>query len=284
MSKEIITIYEPDSRHRISFLKIWIVMIKNIVSSRELIIQLFLRDFLMTYKKSFLGIGWLIIQPIIAIISWILMNSTGILQPGDVGIPYPAYVLLSSSIWGLFMGFFTSASETLGAGSGFIMQVKYPHEVLLIKQSAQQLANFIIAFIINIIVLLYFGIIPSWKIIFFPFLIVPLFLLAASIGLIVSLFAVIATDIQKGLTAIMQILMYFTPIIYSSNVQDATLQKITKWNPLTYLVGSVRDMIIYGKIEDINRYIYASIFSLLLFLISWRLFFLSEEKVIEKMI
>ncbi|HPV43831.1 MAG TPA: hypothetical protein PKX40_21840, partial [Spirochaetota bacterium] len=111
MNSDRLTIYEPDTRHKIGFLKVWAIMFRNIIMSRELIYQLFKRDFIMAYKKSFLGIGWILLQPIIGIISWVFMNKTGVLQPGDVGIPYPAYVLLSTSIWGLFVGFFTSASE-----------------------------------------------------------------------------------------------------------------------------------------------------------------------------
>ena len=156
-----ITVYEPNNRRKIGFFKTWVIMLKNIVTSKELIVQLFKRDFLGVYKKSFIGIGWIFISPLVGIISWVFMNAVGVLKPGNVGIPYPAYVLLSSSIWGLFMGFYSSAAGTLGAGAGFIMQVKYPHEALLIKQTAQQLANFLLGFLLTIIFLLFFKVFPA---------------------------------------------------------------------------------------------------------------------------
>jgi lipopolysaccharide transport system permease protein len=279
-----ITIYEPNMRVKTGFFKTWYIMFKNIIQSRELIWQLFKRDFLNAYRKSFLGMAWIFISPIIGIISWIFMNATGLLQPGDVGIPYPAYVLVSSSIWGLFMGFYTAASETLGAGASFIMQVKYPHEALLAKQTAQQLASFILSFSLVIIVLFAFKVIPSWKIVFFPFAVLPLFFLGAGIGMVVSVINVVAMDFTKGVNLLMSLLMYITPVIYSQNAKNEILQSIITHNPLTYLVGNVRDLIIYGKFENIDRFIYSSIFAILVFLISWRLFYISEYKVIEKMI
>lgn len=284
MYSETTTTYEPNQRAKIGFFKIWLVMFKNIIASRELIWQLFRRDFLMAYKKSFLGMGWIFISPVIGIISWVFMNATGILNPGDVGIPYPAYVLLSSSIWGLFMGFYTSASETLSAGTGFIMQVKYPREALLIKQTAQHLANFLLGFILNIGILVAFGVIPSWKIAFFPVVIIPLFLLGAGIGLVVSVINVVAIDLTKVFNMGFGLLMYVTPVIYSKDIENETLQIIMKYNPLTYLVGDVRDLIIYGTFENPERFLYSTLFALVVFLLSWRLFFVSEEKVIEKMI
>lgn len=284
MKSETIVIYEPNHRHKIGFFRTWLVMIKNIIASKELIAQLFKRDFLATYKKSILGIGWILIYPAIGIISWIFMNAIGILNPGDVGIPYPAYVLLSSSIWGLFMGFYGSASDTLGAGGGFIMQVNYPHEALLIKQTAHHLANFILGFAMNIIVLIFFGVMPDWKIVFFPILILPLFLLGAGIGLVMSVVNIVSAEIKRVIDILLGLVFYITPIIYSSNHDNAVLQDIMKWNPLTYLVGGVRDMIIYGRMDHFDRYIYATILTFVVFMFSWRLFYVSEDKVIERMI
>lgn len=282
--KNNITVYEPNYRLKIGFFKTWIIMLKNIISSRELIFQLFKRDFLMAYKKSFLGMGWIFISPIIGIISWVFMNLTGVLNPGEVGVPYPAYVLLSTSIWSLFMGFYSSAAGTLAAGAGFINQVHYPHEALLVKQTAQHLANFLITFIVTVLVLLLFKVYPNWKIIFFPILILPLFFLGAALGLVVSVVGVVATDFQKGFDFLLGLVLYITPVVYSSKIDNPLLQKIIQWNPLTYLIGGVRDVMLYGKLENMNRYIYAALGALIIFMLAWRLFFVSEDKVIEKMI
>lgn len=228
--------------------------------------------------------GWLFISPVLGIISWVLMNSTGILNPGDTGIPYPAYVLLSTSIWGLFMGFYGAAAGTLGAGGGFIMQVKYPHEALLIKQLAQHVASFLIGFLMNIVVLIFFGVIPSWKIIFFPVAVLPLLFLGAGIGLIIAVISIVAVEIQRIVDTAFGFLIFLTPVIYAPNQSSGFIQTVTHWNPLTYLVGGVRDLVVYGKIDDWQLFAYSSLFSLVVFIFSWRLFYVSEEKVIEKMI
>jgi lipopolysaccharide transport system permease protein len=282
MSQKVI--YEPNQRIKMGWIKTWKTMFLNIVNSWDLIVQLFKRDFFTQYKKSFIGMGWIILTPIMGIISWVFMNSTGILAPGDVGIPYPAYVLLSTSIFGLFGGFYGSAAGTLTAGAGFINQVNYPHDTLLIKQAMVQLAGFVITFGINIIVLLSFGVIPNWMIILMPILILPVFFLGAAIGLLSSLIAVVAVDINKVIGSFMGLLLYLTPVIYSPKTSNLVLQEIIKWNPLTYLIGGARDAILYGKIEHFDRYLVASGISFLSFLIAWRLFYISEQKIIEKMI
>ena len=74
------TIYEPNQRIKIGFFKSWFSMVTNILKSRELIFQLFKRDFFAGYKQSFLGIFWVFISPVIGILSWVFLNLTGVLS------------------------------------------------------------------------------------------------------------------------------------------------------------------------------------------------------------
>jgi lipopolysaccharide transport system permease protein len=278
-------VYSPNQRQKIGFFKTWAIMFRNIRNSRELIMQLFRRDFFMSYKKSFIGLTWIFISPIIGIFSWVFLNYAGVLQPGDTPIPFPAYVLLSSSLWGLFMGFYSAAAGTLGAGSGFIMQVKYPHEVLLVKQVAQHLAGFVITFGVNLVVLLLFGIVPDWKIIFFPILIIPMFFLGAGLGLIISVVSIVASDLTNLFNIGMSFVFYATPIVYvTSTIESSLLRVLVQINPLTYLVGGVRDVIVGGTMEYPERFLFVSVLAFIFFMLAWRLFFVSEDKVIEKMI
>ena len=240
--------------------------------------------FLMQFKKSFIGMGWLIITPILGIFSWLIMNMAGVLKPGDVGIPYPVYVLLGTSIWGLFQGLFVNISQTLQIAQGFILQVSFPHHVLMIKQALQQLATFIITFVINLIVMFSYGIIPSWKIFLFPVLILPMFFIAASLGMLASVISVVVTGIQRITTFIFTFLMFVTPIIYSSKLDNPIIQKIINLNPLTYAIAGVRDIIIYGRMSSPGIFYLIAFMSFLFFLMTWRMFYVSEEKVIEKII
>ena len=276
--------YRPNQRHAHGMLKTWVVMSRNIMQSRQLIWQLFKRDFLAAYKKSFIGFAWIFFAPILGIVSWVFFNMTGMFDPGDIDLPYPAYVLIGTSMWGMFMGFYQSAQTTLSSGQSLVMQVSYPHEALLFKQTAQHLAQFSITFLLNILVLLAFGIWPSWKTIFFPFVILPTFFLGAAIGLLTSMISVVAVDISRIINMAMGLIMYATPLIYSDKIDDSLIQFIIKWNPFTYLLCSARDIIIYGRLYEAKGYFICSGLSIMLFLISWRLFYISEDKIIERMI
>ncbi|MEM7827067.1 MAG: ABC transporter permease [Candidatus Aenigmatarchaeota archaeon] len=283
-SKNTFIIYKPNQRRELNYLQTWIIMTKNIINSRDLIWQLFKRDYFATYKKSFIGIAWVLFSPIIGIISWVFLRGAGFLNPGDVGIPYPAYVLIGTSMWGLFMGFFSASTQMLETGNRIVIQVNFPHEALLFPQTAIHLSNFFFSFLVNIIVLIIFGIKPSWGIIWLPLVILPLFFFGSAIGLITSIISIVAIDISKIISTIMGLLLFITPIIYSDKIGNVWVQQLIKWNPLTYLVCSARDIVLFGRLYHTTGYFICAIISFIVFLIAGRLFYVSENKIIEKMI
>jgi lipopolysaccharide transport system permease protein len=283
--REDIVVYRPNQRHDISWFGTWRLMARNVAQSRELIWQLFRRDFTAGHKKSFLGLTWVFVSPVLGIVSWVFLQKTGVLQPGDPGVPYPVYVLIGSSVWGFFMGSFGAASETLGSGGGLVMQVKYPHEALLFKEGAMHLTNFLIAFVANLAVVFGFGVVPSWKILFFPLMLLPVFLFGAAIGLVVSLLSIVAVDATRAVRMGMGLLMYVTPIIYTNaQIKGRWIGSVVRWNPLTHLVCSARDTLLFGRLYDPAGYVAACVAAVVLFLVALRLFYLGEDRVVEKMV
>ncbi|TNE70776.1 hypothetical protein EP331_11205 [bacterium] len=284
MQKENITRYYPNQRFEEGFFKIWKTIFHNVIDSKDLILQLFKRDFFAQYKKSFLGIGWAIITPIFGIASWVLMQLTGVLDPGKMDVPYPVYILVGSTCWGFFISMINAGSSTLSSGSDLIQQIKYPHEALLFKQVLLLGVNFLITLTIVTIVITAFGFVPSWKMLFLPILILPLFFLGASIGLLLSMISVVAVDISRFVNHITTFLIYTAPIVYSTNVDNTFLQTVNKWNPLTYLVCSVRDTILFGRLYGWEEYGISVVLSIIAFLIVWRAFYVNENKMIERMV
>jgi lipopolysaccharide transport system permease protein len=282
-----LTWYRPNQRHDLGLVRTWGVMAGSVVRSRDLIWQLFRRDFVGAYKKSFLGLTWVFLAPLLGIVSWVFLKGTGMLRTGDLpgGVSYVAYVLVGSTMWGLFMAFYNGARNTLSAGQGLVLQVNYPHEVLLFQQAARRLAEFTIALALNVVVLVVLGEVPSWRAVLLPLVLVPTFLLASAIGLVLSMFAIVAVDLTRLVNSAMGVLMLLTPIVYSSsNPRHPLVLQVNKWNPLTYLICSARDIVLFGRLYDAQGFAICTAGALAAFLISWRLFFVSEHQIVERMI
>ncbi len=96
--------------------------------------------------------------------------------------------------------------------------------------------------------------------------------------------SVVAVDISRIINMALRLMMWVTPVIYSDKIENPIVQTLIKWNPLTYLVCSTRDIILYGKLYHPTGYFICAGLSFLFFMISWRLFFVSEDRIIERMI
>jgi lipopolysaccharide transport system permease protein len=155
---------------------------------------------------------------------------------------------------------------------------------MLFKQVLIQAVNFFISFILILIVVLMIGFIPSWKVVFLPLLLIPLFFAGAAAGLLISIISVVATDISRFVNHVMVFLIYTVPVIYSDKIDSAVLQNVIAINPLTYLVCSARDLVLYGRLYDATGFWTATAASVFVFALVWKAFYLIENRLVERMV
>jgi len=277
-------VYKANQRYDHGYFRTCLVMIRSFIQYRELVWQLYRRDLLANYKKSYFGAAWIVLTPLMGIVSWVFMHQTGLLRPGVQGIPYPAYLLIGASMWGLFMGCYKSSSQTLTAARSLVMQVSFPREVFLFEKILLQLTNFGVALLLNLLVILLFGVIPSRGIFLLPLVVLPMIFFASAIGLLVSMIAIVAENFSKLIHTFIGLTFWITPILYSDKLDKSWAQILVHWNPLTYLVCSARDVIIYGRLYGSTGYWICAALSFILFVFSWRAFYISEPKILERMI
>ncbi len=279
-----ITVHEAHQRRTTGMFAVAGIMAADVVRCRELIWQLFKRDFLMQYKKSFLGLGWIVLAPLIGFASWVFMNAAGVLNPGEMDFPYPAFVLISTTLWGFFTNSVVAASRTLKAGQGFIDQVHYPHHIMLVKELLQAYVNFLISFIFVAGLLGCFRV--DLHVLFWatPLLVLPMLVIAAAIGLTLSIVSVVSMDIEKGIGYLLGFWMFLTPVVYTAGDKSGIVKMILVVNPMTYLLGCARDLIVFGHARDWPIFTGLSAVVLLFLVLTMRWFYVAEERVIEKMV
>lgn len=236
------------------------------------------------FKKSFIGLFWLFLSPILAVIVWVFLHGAGIISPGETTIPYPAYVLLSTSIWGFFIELYRQVSLLLTTNNQVLLTVAFPVETLILERVIVHLIRFIIPLIINIVVLLLFGVKLHWLGLLFPLALLPLLSLGLSLGLITAIFRIVLVDFARIIDQGLNFLMYLTPIIYSPEISISWLQRLVEINPLTYLVGIPRDLLTQGTYSNLPAFIAASLFSFLLLIFTYTFFSKTQQKTLERFI
>lgn len=279
-----VVVYRPDLKEKQSIYSMFVQILKNLAAFKFMLVQLFIRDFTASYKKSFLGLFWVVFAPLVSVVAWVFLQKTGLLNPGNVDVPYPVYVLVGTLAWDFLVGIHRSASKTLLSGRSIALQIKYPHELLFFKEILLFTANFSIRFFIVLIAISVLGYPPHWATVLFPIIALPVIFMMGGLGLLTSLLEAITTDTSKVNDVAFKFLIWTVPIIYSSKVSHWLVEDIIRFNPLTYLVCSLRDIILYGELYQPEVFWLVSGMSFLFFIVCVRIFYITEERLVEKML
>ena len=275
------TIYEPDKFIKMGSFASWKEMAISLFQSRELIWRLFVRDFSAKYRQALLGILWALLNPIITVGIFVFLNRAGILNIGETSVPYPVFALIGLSIYGIFStGLSVCSNSIIGAGS-MVVKINFPKISLVIASMGQSVVDFLVRLALVIILFIIYGIAPQWTFLIFPFTVLPLVLLTLGLGLILSLLAGVFRDVIHLVSFFTTLFLFMMPVLYPAP-QAGIFAALNAWNPLSHLIVGCRDILISGSFSDPHGFLWASAFSILLFLVSWRIFYISETRIAER--
>ena len=162
-----------------------------------------------------------------------------------------------------------------------VAKINFPKESLVIASLAQSFFEFIVRIGLLVVVFAIYGFMPFWTVIFFPFALIPLLLLTLGLGFIFALLNVLMRDISNIVNLATIFLLFLTPVLYPSPA-TGIFASINSFNPLSILVTGARDLVIAGNLSNPIQFGVTGIISLLIFLISWRLFHLVEPRMAER--
>src|SRR5215475_21967 len=201
---------EPPSRWTsIDFKELW--------EYRELLYFLTWRDMKVRYKQTVLGAAWAIIQPLFMMIVFSLFFGRLAKVPSD-GIPYPVFSFCALLPWQLFAHALSESSDSLVGNQNLITKVYFPRLVVPISAVLGGVVDFAIAFVILLVLMLYYGIVPGWPIVTLPGFILLAILTALSVGLWLSALNVKYRDVRYTMNFLIQFWLFATPVAYPSSI------------------------------------------------------------------
>ncbi|MCF8177629.1 MAG: ABC transporter permease [Sulfuritalea sp.] len=270
---------EKNDRHRFRILR-W--MLTELIDSRELIWRLFWRDFHARYRQSFLGVTWVILQPLFLVTVFVVMNQAGIFVAAGLELPYVPYALAGLTLWQIFSGGVSACSVALTDAGSMIGKVNFPRSALVFAAFGQAAAEFVIRVMLTALACTWYGLVPNGPGLAFAFFaLVPLCLLALGLGFVLAIAAALFRDTVSAAALGLSGLLLLTPILYPLRA-DSLLGAINVLNPVNYLINVPRDFALLGRSSDFVPFMFSSIFAFLVFAVGWRFFFVAQPHIAER--
>jgi lipopolysaccharide transport system permease protein len=162
---------------------------------RELLYFFTWRDVKLRYKQTGLGIAWAIIQPLFLMIVFSLFFG-GLAQIPSDGVPYPLFSLAALLPWTLFAEGMTRSTISMVGNANIMTKVYFPRLIMPVASIMSPLVDFCVAFGILIIMMAYYGFVPTINVVFLPLLVIFAMMTSLAVGLWLSALNVKYRDFQ----------------------------------------------------------------------------------------
>lgn len=227
------------AEHRLLELKL-----REVWQYRDLIWLFTKRSFLVAYKQTILGPLWLIINPLLTSLIYVVLFGN-IAKLGTDGIPQLLFYLGGTALWSYFSSCLTGNSSTFVSNARLFGKVYFPRLVMPISQVIGSVIRFGIQMIPVAILLVYYlltgAVQPRYELwLLLPLLLVWLGVLGMGLGIILSAMTTRYRDLSVLVSFGMQLLMYGTPVVYPLSSLPESLTTLALINPVTMPVELFR--------------------------------------------
>lgn len=206
---------------------------------RELLFFLIWRDIKVRYKQTIIGATWAIIQPFFTMVVFSLFFGLLAKIPSD-GIPYPIFSYSALVPWMFFANGLNQSSESLVTNSNLIKKVYFPRIIVPIAAVMSGIVDFFLAFGVLIGIMFFYGIIPTWHIIWLPAFIILTFTTSLGVGFWLSAMNVQFRDVRYTVPFLIQFWLFSTPIAYPTSLLSEPWRTAYAVNPMVGVVEGFR--------------------------------------------
>ena len=251
-------------------MKSWLI---SILLYRNFIYSSVKRDLVAMFARSKLGGLWIVINPLaqVLIYALILSNILSAKLPGiDNKYAYAIYLMAGFLAWNLFSDLINRGTNMFVSNAGILQKMSFPKITLPCISVGSSVVNNFLLFATMIVIFLVLGHGFTLQVLWLIPLTALVALLGVSIGLIVGVLNVFMRDIGNFMAIILQVWMWFTPIVYPESIIPEEYRGLLMMNPMYPIVDAYHNVLLYGTAPSLDVLLYIGVLSL--FLLGFGLF------------
>jgi len=230
----------------------------ELFQNKDLILQLIKREVLERYRGSSLGLLWSFAYPVFMLLvymfvfgivfklKWGVAPGSGQENPVPFGI-----IMFSGLVLHAFLGECLVRSCTLITNNQqYVKKVVFPLPILSLVSIGAAVFHLLAGLVILLMFMLLFGVIPSWTIVYAPFVILPFVMLILGISWLLSALCVFIRDIKQIIGVLVTVLLFLAPIFYPLSQVPEAYQHWMYLNPLTIIIEEFRAVVLFAQQPD----------------------------------
>jgi len=251
--------------------------VTNFIKYKDLFVELVRKDIKLKYKKSYLGVLWSFLNPLLMMIVLTVIFSEVFKHNIE---NFPVYVLTGRLVYSFFSEATSFAMNSIHDNGQLLKKVYVPKYFFPLSKVCSSFLTSLVSLLPILIVMVVTGMpLSFYNLLFFVPLIQILFI-SAGVGLIISTIAVFFNDLRHLYSVLLMVLMYMTPIFYPIEIIPVQYKWIMELNPMYPVLVLFRDLLMNNQMFEISDFIVASIYAVAYFLVGIFVFYKKQDKFI----
>ncbi len=215
-------------------------------NSLYLLTNLVSKEFKLKYRRSVLGVVWSMLNPLLMMIVMALIFSNIFRFSFDM-YPFAVYLILGQTFFAVFQDGSNGSLRSIIDAAPLIKKVRVQKIIFPTERVLFAGVNFCFSLIAVALVMIFFGMVPSWKVVLVPVLLVLLLVFTLGVGYLISSLVVFFRDVEHLWGVLTTIWFYLTPIFWP---YEALMQNGIEWvfqliqfNPMFHFVACFRQLV-----------------------------------------
>ena len=245
---------------------------------RWLIRYLVHRQISRNYRGSYLGVVWALLGPLlmVALLTLVFSELLGLRFreiTGDSPLNFGLYLYCGLIPFLAYSEALNKGTNIIRRNSDLVKKVLFPLEILPLTTAITSLiVNSVFGLGALMIFLLVLEQRLHWTVLLLPLIVVPQLLFTLGLNYLMAAAGTYMPDIRETLRAVVRGTFFITPILWPPEMIPESYRFLVDYNPLAFLVGAYRDLILEGVLPGYMATIYFSLFSAALFIVGFVVF------------
>ena len=191
------------------------------------------------YKQTVIGTGWVILQPLLTMMIFTVVFSYMAKIPSD-GLPYPIFAYTALLPWTYFAQAMGRSGAGLVGNANLISKVYFPRLIIPFAAVVTPAVDFLLSFVILLGLMVWYGITPTWGVLFLPLFLLLALMTALAVALWLSPLHVRYRDVGYIIPFMAQFWMYASPVIYPVSLVPERWRLLYSLNPMVGVIEGFR--------------------------------------------
>ena len=244
---------------------------------RELLYFFIWRDIKVRYKQTVIGIAWVVLQPLFAMLIFTLFFGRLAKLPSD-GLPYPIFTFTALVPWLFFANGLNKCSDSLVNSVQLVKKVYFPRLIIPLSAVLSGLVDLGFTLLVLLFMLPLFGVFPGPELILMPFLILLACITCLGVGLWLSALNAMYRDVRYIVPFLIQIWLFASPVVYPSSLLQEPWRSLYGINPMAGVIEGFRWLMLGSKVNIPGNILLISTVISVIVLVTGLIFFARVEK------